>query len=104
MNTPAPSPGDGDRVKDQLDLRGDRRDTKEIARRFEFCDEHVRRILRIGYLAPDIVDGNIEGRQPRSMAVKRLLQGVPCIGLTSASHSGLLVNFDQHADLSMSSG
>jgi site-specific DNA recombinase len=42
------------------------------------CDEHVRRVLRIGYLAPDIIEAIIEGRQPRSMTVKRLLQRVPC--------------------------
>jgi hypothetical protein len=53
-------------------------DTKEIARRFKFGDEHVRRILRIGYLAPDIIEAIIEGRQPRFMMVKRLLQRVPC--------------------------
>jgi DNA invertase Pin-like site-specific DNA recombinase len=61
------------------DLRaGKYADTMEIARRFEFSDEHVRRILRIGYLAPDIVEAIIEGRQPRSMTVKRLLQRIPC--------------------------
>ena len=32
-----------------------------------------------GYLAPDIVEAIIEGRQPRSMTVKRLLQGIPCV-------------------------
>jgi site-specific DNA recombinase len=53
-------------------------DTREIAQRFKFSDEHVRRILRIGYLAPDIVEAIIDGRQPRSMTVKRLLQGIPC--------------------------
>jgi hypothetical protein len=61
------------------DLRaGKHADTKEIARRFKFSDEHVRRVLRIGYLAPDIIEAIIEGRHPRSMTVKRLLQRVPC--------------------------
>jgi DNA invertase Pin-like site-specific DNA recombinase len=53
-------------------------DTKEIARRFQLSDAHVRRILRFGYLAPDIVEAIIEGRQPRSLTVKRLLRGIPC--------------------------
>jgi site-specific DNA recombinase len=35
------------------------------------------RVLRIGYLAPDIIEAIIEGRQPHSMTVKRLLQHVP---------------------------
>lgn len=47
-------------------------DTKEIARRFKFSDAPVRRILRIGYLAPDIIEAIVEGRQPRAMTVKRL--------------------------------
>ncbi|MFY9991268.1 MAG: hypothetical protein WAL40_09545, partial [Rhodoplanes sp.] len=29
-------------------------------------------------LAPDIVEAIVEGRQPRSLTVKRLLQGIPC--------------------------
>jgi site-specific DNA recombinase len=54
-------------------------DTMEIARRFQLSDAHVRRILRFGYLAPDIVEAIVEGRQPRSLTVKRLLQGIPCV-------------------------
>ena len=54
-------------------------DTTEIALQFQLNDAHVRRILRFGYLAPDIVEAIIEGRQPRSMTVKRLLQGIPCV-------------------------
>jgi hypothetical protein len=62
------------------DLRsGKYADTMEIARRFRLNDAHVRRILRFRYLAPDIVEAIIEGRQPRSMTVKRLLQGIPCV-------------------------
>ena len=62
------------------DLRsGTYADTTEIARQFQLNDAHVRRILRFGYLAPDIVEAIIEGRQPRSMTVKRLLQGIPCV-------------------------
>jgi site-specific DNA recombinase len=53
-------------------------DTVEIARRFKLNDAHVRRVLRFGYLAPDIVEAIVEGRQPRSLTVRRLLQGVPC--------------------------
>jgi site-specific DNA recombinase len=62
------------------DLRGGKyADTMEIARRFRLSDAHVRRTLRFGYLAPDIVEAIIEGRQPRSLTVKRLLQGIPCV-------------------------
>jgi len=61
------------------DLRnGKYADTIAIARQFQLNDAHVRRVLRFGYLAPDIVEAIIEGRQPRCMTVKRLLQGIPC--------------------------
>lgn len=56
---------------------GEYRDTAEIARRFKLNDAHVRRLLRFGYLAPDIVEAIVEGRQPRSLTVRRLLQGIP---------------------------
>ena len=62
------------------DLRGGKyADTVEIAQRFKLSDEHVRRILRFGYLAPDIVKAIVEGRQPRSLTVKRFLQGIPAV-------------------------
>src|SRR5262249_44677212 len=61
------------------DLRsGTYADTEGIARQFQLSDAHVRRILRFGYLAPDIVEAIIEGHQPRSMTVKRLLRSIPC--------------------------
>lgn len=61
------------------DLRsGKYADTTEIARRFKLSDAHVRRVLRVGYLAPDIVEAIVEGRQPRILTVKLLLQGIPC--------------------------
>jgi len=52
-------------------------DTEEIAQRFGFSDAHVRRLLRLAYLAPDIVEAIIEGRQPRALTVKLLLRGIP---------------------------
>ena len=53
-------------------------DTADIAQLFKLNDAHVRRVLRFGYLAPDIVEAIVEGRQPRSLTVKRLLRGIPC--------------------------
>jgi len=57
--------------------QGECADTADIARRFGFSDPHVRRILRFAYLAPDMVEAIVEGRQPRSLAVKLLLRGIP---------------------------
>lgn len=71
------------------DLRSGRyADTTDIARQFQLNDAHVRRILRFGYLAPDIVEAIIEGRQPRPMTVKRLLRGVPCVWADQRSAFG----------------
>jgi site-specific DNA recombinase len=53
-------------------------DTLEVARRFKLNDAHARRVLRLGYLAPDIIEAIVEGRQPHSLTVKRLLKGIPC--------------------------
>jgi len=53
--------------------QGEFADTAEIAQRHGLSEPHVRRLLRFAYLAPDIV----EGRQPRTMTVKLLLQGIP---------------------------
>jgi len=52
-------------------------DTAEIAQRFGLSDAHVRRHLRFAYLAPDIVEAIIDGRQPRALTVKLLLRGIP---------------------------
>jgi site-specific DNA recombinase len=61
------------------DLRsGKYSDTMDIARRFKLNNAHVRRLLRFAYLAPDIIEAIIEGRQPHSLTVTRLLRGIPC--------------------------
>src|SRR5262249_33939602 len=57
--------------------RGEYADTVEIARRFGLSHPHVRRLLRFAYLAPDIVEAIVQGRQPRSLTVKLLLRRIP---------------------------
>ena len=56
---------------------------------FQLNEAHVRRVLRFGYLAPDIVEAIAEGRQPRCMTVKRLLQGVPCVWAEQRNSFGI---------------
>jgi hypothetical protein len=34
-------------------------------------------LLRFSYLAPDIVEAIVEGRQPRPLTIRLLLQGIP---------------------------
>jgi hypothetical protein len=53
-------------------------DTVEIARRFKLNDAHVRRVLRFGYLAPDIVEAIVEGRQPRSSLATNRVPPIYC--------------------------
>src|SRR5262249_10170259 len=56
---------------------GEFADTDEIAQPFGLSDAHVRPLLRFAYLAPDIVEAIIEGRQPHALTVKLLLRGIP---------------------------
>lgn len=52
-------------------------ETTAIAERFGLSDAHVRRLIRLAYLAPDLVEAIVEGRQPRNLTVKRLLESIP---------------------------
>jgi DNA invertase Pin-like site-specific DNA recombinase len=53
--------------------RGEYADTAEIAGKCGLGESYVRRILRLAYLAPDIVESIAEGRQPRGLTLERLL-------------------------------
>jgi hypothetical protein len=57
--------------------RGEYADTAEIAGECDLGESYVRRMLRLAYLAPDIVEAIAEGRQPRGMTLERLLSPVP---------------------------
>jgi site-specific DNA recombinase len=57
--------------------RGEYTNTAEIAQRFGLSDAHVRRNLRLVFLAPDVVEAIVEGRQPRTVTVTMLLQPIP---------------------------
>jgi hypothetical protein len=57
--------------------QGEFADTAEIAQGHGLSEPHVRRLLRFAYLAPDIVEAIVEGRQPRTLTVKLLLKGIP---------------------------
>jgi site-specific DNA recombinase len=68
---------------------GEYADTAEIARRVGLSDPHVRRLLRFAYLAPDIVEAIVDGRQPRSLTVKLLLRGIPLVWSDQRAAFGL---------------
>jgi len=70
--------------------------TAETAERFKLNDTHVRRLLRFADLAPDIVEAIVEGRQPRALTVRRLLQGFHARGPISARNSDSPAEFEWH--------
>jgi site-specific DNA recombinase len=57
--------------------RGEFADTAEIASKCDLGESYVRRMLRLAFLAPDIVEAIAEGRQPRGLALQRLLAPLP---------------------------
>jgi DNA invertase Pin-like site-specific DNA recombinase len=57
--------------------QGEYADTAEIARTFGLSEPYVRRMLRLAFLAPDIVEAIAEGRQPRTLTLQRLLNLIP---------------------------
>jgi site-specific DNA recombinase len=57
--------------------RGDYKDTAQIASKFDLSESYVRRILRLVYLAPDVVLAIAEGRHPPTLVLQRLLRPIP---------------------------
>lgn len=57
--------------------RGEYANTSQIAHKFDLSEPYVRRILRLAFLAPDIVEALAEGRQPRALTLERLLRPLP---------------------------
>ena len=57
--------------------QGEDADTAEIASKYDLGEAYVRRILRLAFLAPDIVEAIAEGRQPRALTLQRLLGPMP---------------------------
>ena len=49
----------------------------QIASKFELSEAYVRRILRLAYLAPDVVLAIAEGRHPSTLVLQRLLRPIP---------------------------
>jgi DNA invertase Pin-like site-specific DNA recombinase len=57
--------------------QGEYADTAEIARKFDLSEPYVRRMLRLAFLAPDIVEAIAEGRQPRTLTLQRFFNPIP---------------------------
>ena len=48
-----------------------------FAARARVSESYATRILRLAYLAPDIVEAIVAGKQPQSLSLKRLLREIP---------------------------
>ena len=58
-------------------LNGSVRSTAEIAQKEGVTHRYVARLLRLGFLAPDIIAGILAHRQPVQMTVDRLRGPIP---------------------------
>jgi len=54
------------------------RSINEIAREVGVTGRYVIRILRFAFLAPDITEAILDGRQPPAVTVERLRGPIPC--------------------------
>ena len=71
--------------------QGEHADTAEIAGQYDLSEAYVRRILRLAFLAPDIVEAIAEGRQPRGLTLPRLLDPVPLVWVEQRRRFGFSV-------------
>jgi len=66
----------GYKWREQL-LSGEVKMLTEIARQENITDRYVNRILRLGFLAPDIMEAILEGRQPPGLTMEIFRKRIP---------------------------
>jgi hypothetical protein len=60
-------------------VRGDAHSLRAIAEERRVDERYVSRILSCAFLAPDIVEAILEGRQPPQLTVEKLRFGAPLL-------------------------
>ena len=70
-------------------LAGRARSIAEIARREHLTARHVRRVMRLAFLAPKIVKAIAEGRQPADLSAIAMTQRIELPPLWSAQQQAL---------------
>jgi site-specific DNA recombinase len=68
---------------------GRARSIGEIARREHLTARHVRRVMRLAFLAPRIVEAIVEGRQPADLSTLAMTQRIELPPLWSAQQQAL---------------
>ena len=58
-------------------VAGETKSIRSLAKEIGVHERYVSHILRCAFLAPDVVDAILEGRQPMDMALEKLLNGLP---------------------------
>jgi hypothetical protein len=58
-------------------LSGEAPSISAIAREEGVTKRYVARIMRLAFLAPDIVEAILDGHQPADLELERLLRGIP---------------------------
>ena len=70
-------------------LAGRAKSIGEIARREHLTSRHVRRVMRLAFLAPRIVEAIAEGRQPADLSTLAMTQRIELPPLWSAQQQAL---------------
>lgn len=65
------------------------KDVDEIARRERVSDRYVWRLIRVGFLAPSVVEAIIDGRQPAHLSASTLTQRIDLPALWKAQEQAL---------------
>ena len=70
--------------------RGEFQSRRSIAQFAQVDQRYAGRILQFAFLAPDIVEAILEGRQPADLTVQKLLRGLPLIWAEQRKQLGFL--------------
>ncbi len=71
-------------------IRGEFRSRQLVAQFAKVDQRYAGRILQFAFLAPDIVDAILEGRQPADLTVQKLLRGFPLSWAEQRKRLGIL--------------
>jgi len=80
-------------------LKGECFDQPSLAKRAGLTERYVGRVLSCAFLAPDIVEAILDGRQPRDLTFQKLCRNIPLswveqrqqFGFPQDLHSGKIV-------------